>query len=73
MRAIDPARERNEFTDNDFRDADIDRVVFAHGVDLVAQRLPASDRCVRLDRFPQRLARARSAIVRWTVLERAVG
>ncbi len=72
VRVMDPARERNEFTDNDFRDADLDSVVFAHGVDLVAQRLPASDRYMRLDRFPQRLARARSAIVRWDVQEERV-
>ncbi|MEK7863908.1 MAG: pentapeptide repeat-containing protein [Chloroflexota bacterium] len=71
-RGAEGARKNNAFTDNDFRDADLDRVVFAHGVDLVAQRLPASDRYVRLDRFPQRLARARTAIVRWDVQEERV-
>ncbi len=65
-------RKRNEFAQNDFRDADLDQVVFTHGIDLSAQRLPLSDRYVRLDRFPQRLARARAEIVRWDVQEERV-
>ena len=71
-RAGGASRERPEFTGNDFREADLDRVVFVHGIDLSAQRLPLSDRYVRLDRFPQRLAHARAAIVRWDVQEERV-
>lgn len=71
-RAAAPDRKRNEFSGNDFRDADLDDVVFAHGVDLAAQRFPASDRYVRLDRFPQRLAHARVAIDRWDVQEERI-
>lgn len=71
-RAVAPERKHNEFSGNDFRDADLDSVVFAYGVDLATQRFPASDRYVRLDRFPQRLARARSAIDRWDVQEERI-
>lgn len=71
-RAVAAGRTRNEFAGNDFRDADLDRVVFAYGIDLSSQRLPLSDRYVRLDRFPQRLAHARAAIVRWDVQEERV-
>lgn len=66
-RTIDPDRKRNDFTENDFRDADLDDVTFTLGIDLGAQRLPLSERYVRLERFPQRLARARAEVVRWDV------
>lgn len=65
-------RRRNEFTNNDFREAELDRVVFTLGIDLGLQRLPLSDRYVRLDRFPQRLARARAEVVQWPVQEERV-
>ena len=71
-RAVDPDRKRNEFAQNDFRDADLDDVVFTHAIDLSAQRLPSLERYVRLDRFPQRLAHARTAVVRWDVQEERV-
>ena len=60
-------RKRNEFADNDFREADLDGVVFTHGIDLAAQRLPMDERYVRLDRFPQRIAHARTEVIRWEV------
>ena len=65
-------RKRNEFDQNDFRDADLDQVVFTYGIDLGAQRLPQNERYIRLDRFPQRLARARAEVVRWDVQEERV-
>jgi hypothetical protein len=67
-RRVDAQRKRNEFSGNDFRDADLDSVIFI-GVDLAAQRLPVGDRYVRLDRFPQRIAHARAEIVRWEIQE----
>jgi hypothetical protein len=65
-------RKRNEFTGNDFRDADLDHVTFTGGIDLRKQRLPRDDRYVWLDRFPQRVARARTDIVRWDVQEERI-
>jgi hypothetical protein len=65
-------RKRNEFAQNDFREADLDQVIFTAGIDLSAQWLPAAERYVRLDRFPQRLARAHAEIVRWDVHEERV-
>ncbi|MDQ2952625.1 MAG: hypothetical protein M3R54_10220 [Chloroflexota bacterium] len=67
--AIDPPRKRNEFSQNDFRDADLDRVTFALGIDVRSQRLPVSERYVYLDRLPQRLARAQAEVRRWDVQE----
>ncbi|MDO8506059.1 MAG: hypothetical protein Q7S41_00460, partial [Candidatus Limnocylindria bacterium] len=71
-RAVDAERKRNDFAQNDFRDADLDDVTFTLGIDLGAQRLPLSERYVRLDRFPQRLARARADVVRWDVQEERI-
>ena len=71
-RAILPERKRNDFADNDFRDADMDHVTFMLGVDLSTQRLPLSERYVYLDRFPQRLTRASADIGRWDVQEERV-
>lgn len=65
-RRVDYRRKRNDFVGNDFRDADLDDVVF-HGIELGAQRLPESDRYVRVDRFAERVVRARAAIRRWDV------
>ena len=70
--AILPQRKRNEFAQNDFRDADMDHVTFMLGIDLSTQRLPLSERYVYLDRFPQRLTRASAEIGRWDVQEERV-
>jgi len=64
-KTLDPPRQRNEFRGNDFRDAELVDTVFVHGIDLAAQRWPASDRYVHLDRFSRRLARARAEIAQW--------
>jgi hypothetical protein len=66
---LDPPRKRNDFSQNDFRDADLDRVTFALGIDVRSQRLPVSERYVYLDRLPQRLARAQAEVRRWDVQE----
>jgi hypothetical protein len=67
-------RKRNEFADNDFREADLDGVVFTQGIDLRLQRLPMDERYIRLDRFPQRIAHARTEVIRWEVqAERIAG
>lgn len=63
-RRVATRRARNEFAANDFRDAELEDVVFV-GVDLDAQRLPVGDRYVRLGRFRQRVARARVEIAAW--------
>ncbi|HUQ42103.1 MAG TPA: hypothetical protein VM052_06360 [Candidatus Limnocylindrales bacterium] len=70
--AIEPPRKRNEFTENDFRDADLDHVTFTLGIGVASQRLPLSERYVQLDRFPQRLARARADMMNWDVQEERV-
>jgi hypothetical protein len=67
-----PERKRNEFSGNDFRDADLDHVTFTLGIDLGAQRLPISDRYVYLDHFAQRLTRASGEIAGWDVQEERV-
>jgi hypothetical protein len=69
---VNPPRKRNDFSGNDFRDADLDHVTFTLGIDLRSQRLPHDERYVWLDRFPQRMARARTEIIRWDVQEERV-
>jgi uncharacterized protein YjbI with pentapeptide repeats len=71
-RAIPLERKHNDFAENDFRDADLDHVIFTLGIDLSTQRLPISERYVYLDRFPQRLTRASAEIQRWDVQEERV-
>lgn len=65
-------RKRNEFSGNDFRDADLANVTFTGGIELSRQRLPIDDDHIYLDRFPQRLSRARAEIVRWEKQEERI-
>jgi len=58
-------RTRNEFSGNDFREAELDAVMFVYGIDLDAQLLPENDRYLRLDRPIERLDRVRAQIARW--------
>jgi hypothetical protein len=58
-------RRRNEFHQNDFRDADLDDVDFRNGIDLDAQLLPEGDAYVRLRDLPARLARTRTDVHDW--------
>ena len=69
---VERERKRNDLSGNDFRDADLDHVTFTGGIDLRTLRLPRDDRYVWLDRFSQRVARARTDIVRWDVQEERV-
>jgi uncharacterized protein YjbI with pentapeptide repeats len=58
-------RERNEFSGNDFREAELAAVAFVYGIDLTAQLLPEGDRYLLLDRPVERLDRVRAQIARW--------
>jgi hypothetical protein len=62
---IEPARTKNEFRGNDFRDAQLIDTVFVLGIDLEQQRWPVGDDYVRLDKFPRRLEAARADILSW--------
>ncbi len=64
-RPLDPPRERNEFRGNDFRDAELGVVAFVAGIDMDAQRWPADEMHIRVDRFHRRLAKARAEILMW--------
>lgn len=66
---IDPARTKNEFRGNDFRDAQLIDTVFALGIDLSQQRWPTGDDYIRLDKFPRRLEAARGDILAWDASE----
>lgn len=68
---LDPPRRRNEFRANDFRDADLIDVAFVDGVDMDRQRFPDDELHVRVDRFRQRLPKARGEIKQWYERERA--
>jgi uncharacterized protein YjbI with pentapeptide repeats len=62
-----PGRERrNEFRGNDFSKTDLIDAAFKFGIDISAQLWPQGPEYVRLDRLPERFARARKAIETWT-------
>jgi hypothetical protein len=56
---------RNEFRGNDFRRAELIWTAFTRGIDISAQLWPEGDEYLRLDRVPERLARARTEISAW--------
>lgn len=60
---LDPKRSENEFSGNDFRDADLIDVAFLMGIDIGRQRWPEGNEYVRLDRIHQRLTRGRSELL----------
>ena len=62
---LDPARKVNAFTGNDFRRADLDGVLFIHGIDIGKQRWPEGSEYVTLDRIHQRIAKARLGVLEW--------
>jgi hypothetical protein len=68
---LDPPRRRNEFRANDFRDAELIDVAFVDGVDMDRQRFPDDELHVRVERFRQRLPKARTEIKAWYERERA--
>ncbi len=59
------ARSRNEFRGNDFRSAEIIDCRFWFGVDIGAQSWPDDPIYLRLDRWPERVAAARSRVAVW--------
>jgi hypothetical protein len=61
---------RNQFTGNDLSRAKPRRVVFRNGVDLSTNRLPEGPEYLHLDRFRERLERARAAVAAWPEEER---
>jgi hypothetical protein len=67
---LEPPRKRNEFRANDFRDAELLDVAFVDGVDMDRQRFPDDELHVRVERFRQRLPRARAEIKGWYERER---
>jgi len=71
LKQLDPPRPRNEFHDNDFRDADLLDVAFVYGIDMERQRFPDDELHVRVERFQRRLPKARADIKRWYERERA--
>ncbi|MDQ2953004.1 MAG: pentapeptide repeat-containing protein [Chloroflexota bacterium] len=62
---IDPARTANAFSGNDFRKADLVGVIFIHGIDVKKQLWPENKQYVILDRFHQRVAKARIGVLEW--------
>ena len=68
---LEPPRKRNEFRGNDFRDAEIDDVVFTGWIDLHAQRWPDDEIYVNVDNFRRRLGKARADVKDWYERDRA--
>jgi hypothetical protein len=66
----DDRPRHNLFTGNDLSQAKPRRVEFRNGVDLSANRLPEGPEYLRLDRFRERLQRARAAVADWPEEER---
>jgi hypothetical protein len=64
---VDPlGRAANEFRGNDFRNAELDRVMFVYGIDLDAQLLPTGRQYARVDDLRLRIERARREIAAWS-------
>ena len=62
---LDPRRSTNDFTGNDFRNAELVETVFIQGIHFEEQRWPDGPDWIYVDRFHQRSQRARAAIMRW--------
>jgi hypothetical protein len=58
-------RSKNEFTGNDFRQADLRDCSFRWGIKVSEQLWPESDDYICLDNFQKRVAGARREIERW--------
>jgi uncharacterized protein YjbI with pentapeptide repeats len=62
-----PGREeRNEFRGNDFSNVELIDTAFVGGIDISAQRWPEGANYIRLDRFHERVARARMSVLSWS-------
>ena len=53
---------KNEFRGNDFRPADLSWTTFTRGINIAAQLWPEGEEYLRVDRWPERLARVRSEL-----------
>jgi hypothetical protein len=58
-------RERNEFSGNDFSEAELIDTAFNAGIDLDAQRLPNGPEYLRINNAQKRIAQARIRIDAW--------
>jgi hypothetical protein len=58
-------RPRNDFSGNDFTDADLVRVAFLEGIDLDAQRLPQGDDYLVIDDPVARATAAERVVLSW--------
>ena len=67
---LDPPRRLNDFSGNDFRDAELVDVTFISGVDMDRQRFPDDELHVRVEGFQRRLSKARADIRNWYERER---
>jgi Pentapeptide repeats (8 copies) len=65
-----PPRSSNQFRKNDFREAELLGCDFAWGIDIGDQRWPTGPEYVRVDRWGERLARAREAFETWPADDR---
>ena len=65
LRARLPRRSVNEFRENDFSESDFDYVDLRSGIDVGANRWPEREGYRRLDRWPERLARAHATVKAW--------
>ena len=59
-------RSRNEFRGNDFREAQLEAVMFVYGIDLRAQTMPEGERYLRLDRPSERIDLVRRQVALWS-------
>src|SRR5262245_58049629 len=58
-------RKRNEFSGNDFSEAELIDTCFCDGIDLDAQRLPTGPEYVRINNAKSRIEHARARIASW--------
>src|SRR5215204_4077889 len=58
-------RKRNEFSGNDFSEAELIDTMFSAGIDLDAQHLPTSPEYIRINDAQRRIAEARARIGSW--------
>jgi uncharacterized protein YjbI with pentapeptide repeats len=64
-RVLEPARDRNDFTGNDFTRCNLRDIAFVRGIMIGAQRWPSSPDYVHVGQLHARLARAREIITNW--------
>jgi hypothetical protein len=59
-------RSTNLFTDNDFRNAELSDCTFGGGIRIGDSKWPPGDDYLVLDRFPERVGRARAEVEKWS-------